>query len=563
MKQHDRNLGPNVVVGGGTRGSFSSLMALVLIGAEYVAVSLRFDAQPLVLRSDGWRMVGHVGELLSMIVVAAAAAGLMALAGGRSLRPLLVSRPLDRAVALWLATQLAAFAWLWWLTGYIFGPGGPPQGAPAVYLAALGGTAAALTTLTLAAAIPPGRRLVFLARALPIVGGGLVVGLGAWLVARGGQRLWPFFAPLTLRGVQLGLHLLTGSAVLDLEHAVVGTTAFQVEVAADCAGFEGVGLGLVFMATYLVLARSQLRFPRALWLLPMAVLGAWLGNLVRIVALILVGGVSPEAAVGGFHAKAGWLIFCALTLGLVIGARRSRYFSRQPLDLALGHPTAAFLIPFLAVVAAAFVTGLGAKAIDLLYGVRIVAGVAALYAFRRHYRDLWPRPDPWQSGPARGHAGVAGVNWAITIGLGITAGVLFLQLAPQPEAGGAAAWWTQWQSLSVGGRIAWAAVRVAGSVLVIPCVEELAFRGYLQRRLVDPQFETVAPGRAPAHAVILAALVFGAVHGARLGGVVAGLLFGLAQRQGRGVRHAIVAHAAANAVVAGYVVAFGRWWPWA
>jgi exosortase E/protease (VPEID-CTERM system) len=561
MKQHDRSVGPGVEIDRDARGSFSSLMALVLIAAEYVAVSLRFDAQPLVLRSDGWRIVGHLGELLSLVVVAAAAAGLMALAGGRSLRPLLVSRPYDRAVALWLAAQLGAFAWLWWLTGHIFGPGGPPQGPPAVYLAALGGTAAALTTLTLGAAIPPGRRLVFLARALPIVGGGLVVGLGAWLVARGGQRLWPFFAPLTLRGVQLGVQLLTGSAVLDVEHAVVGTATFEVEVAPDCAGFEGIGLGLVFMATYLVLARRQLRFPRALWLLPLAVLGAWVGNLVRIVALILVGGVSPEAAVGGFHAKAGWLIFCALTLGLVIGARRSKYFSQQPVGLELGHPTAAFLIPFLAVVATAFVTGLAAKAIDLLYGVRIIVGVAALYAFRRHYRDLWPR---FESSPARGRAGV---RWAITIGLGIAAGVLFLQLAPRPEAGAAAAWSAQWQSLSGVGRIAWAAVRVAGSVLIIPCVEELAFRGYLQRRLVDPQFETVAPGRAPAHAVIVAALIFGAVHGAWLGGVVAGLLFGLAQRQGRGVSHAIVAHAVANAVVAGYVlggsVLADRWWPWA
>ena len=43
-------------------------------------------------------------------------------------------------------------------------------------------------------------------------------------------------------------------------------------------------------------------------------------------------------------------------------------------------------------------------------------------------------------------------------------------------------------SLSSG---AWLAIRIAGSVCVAPLVEELAFRGYLMRRLTAHEFEGV------------------------------------------------------------------------
>ena len=43
--------------------------------------------------------------------------------------------------------------------------------------------------------------------------------------------------------------------------------------------------------------------------------------------------------------------------------------------------------------------------------------------------------------------------------------------------------------------VGWVAMRVFGSVLVVPVVEELAFRGYLLRRLIDADFEAVSPKR--------------------------------------------------------------------
>jgi len=97
----------------------------------------------------------------------------------------------------------------------------------------------------------------------------------------------------------------------------------------------------------------------------------------------------------------------------------------------------------------------------------------------------------------------------------------------------------------------------------VPLVEELAFRGYLLRRLISPNFETVSMRRFTWPALIASSLLFGFLHGDRwLAGTVAGLLYGAASlRRGR-IVDAIAAHATTNAMLAGYVILWGRWHFW-
>ncbi len=529
---------------------FSSVVAAAILFAEYFALSARFDAQPLSLRSDGWRLAGHLGALAVFVMVAGIGMFVVGFHTDRQqLRAFVVARPFDRTVAGLLALHAALLLPWWWLTTRIFGAAGPPATvAPWAWLCAWGiaGLLAATTALT--AAIPPARRRDLLRAAAPLCAGGLLVGAGAWLSARGSAFLWHPFSPWTLTGAERLLLAFRSDVVSDLDQAILGTTAFQVNIAPECAGLEGVGLMTAFLTATLVLGRRELRFPHALMLLPLGLVLVWVTNLVRIVALIVVGSdLSEDVAVSGFHAKAGWIFFCALALATVALARRSGFFSRRPSTLDFAHPTAAFLLPFLALVATAFVTGLFTIEVDLLYGVRIVVGALVLAGFRGYYRrDL----------------AVAGAGLVSAAALGLVAFAVFVALQPRPDPADLQRALDQLNGLSPAARAAWLTVRVLGSVVVIPIAEELAFRGYLYRRLIAREFEHVPPATRALLPLALSSLAFGAIHGGIAGGALAGLLFAFAMLRAGSLLAPIVAHAVANLAVAVYVMAFDQWWLW-
>ena len=168
--------------------------------------------------------------------------------------------------------------------------------------------------------------------------------------------LWEPLSALTLRGAAVVLGVFTRRLLVDLPAMNIGTDLFLVHIAPACSGVEGLGLILVFLGGWMAWARSSLRFPRALWLLPVGAGVALLVNVLRIVALIGVGDrLDPQLAFGAFHSRAGWVLFCGAALGVIAIARRLPFFRAAPLEPAAEtwNPTAAFLGPLLAAVAAA------------------------------------------------------------------------------------------------------------------------------------------------------------------------------------------------------------------
>jgi CAAX prenyl protease-like protein len=108
----------------------------------------------------------------------------------------------------------------------------------------------------------------------------------------------------------------------------------------------------------------------------------------------------------------------------------------------------------------------------------------------------------------------------------------------------------------------WLGFRVIGSTVTVPLAEELAFRGYLIRKLVSPAFETVAPGRFTWMSFVVSSVAFGLLHGRWLAGTLAGMAYAAAlYRQGR-VGEAVYAHMTTNALIAIYVLWSGRWSLW-
>ena len=112
-------------------------------------------------------------------------------------------------------------------------------------------------------------------------------------------------------------------------------------------------------------------------------------------------------------------------------------------------------------------------------------------------------------------------------------------------------------------RFGWIGTRAVAAVITVPIAEELAYRGYLMRRLTRADFESVPFRDAGWPALLITAAAFGAVHGALWGpGILAGLVFGaLAIKTGK-FGEAVAAHMLTNALLAAYVVVFDQWQLW-
>ena len=105
----------------------------------------------------------------------------------------------------------------------------------------------------------------------------------------------------------------------------------------------------------------------------------------------------------------------------------------------------------------------------------------------------------------------------------------------------------------------WMALRIASSVCVTPLVEELAFRGFLMRRLAAQEFEEVVPGQVPLHALAISSILFGILHEHWLAATLAGLLYGYAYMRRGKLVDCILAHACTNLLLVLLALYTGDW----
>ncbi len=94
-------------------------------------------------------------------------------------------------------------------------------------------------------------------------------------------------------------------------------------------------------------------------------------------------------------------------------------------------------------------------------------------------------------------------------------------------------------------------------MLVVPVAEELAFRGFLARYIVQRDFEARPYGRWSFVGAGVSALLFGLLHGEWLLATAAGLLFSAIVWRTRRLAPAIIAHGVANGVIAAVGLVLG------
>jgi uncharacterized protein len=106
-------------------------------------------------------------------------------------------------------------------------------------------------------------------------------------------------------------------------------------------------------------------------------------------------------------------------------------------------------------------------------------------------------------------------------------------------------------------------LRTLRAVAIVPIVEELFWRGWLMRWVIDHDFERVPLGAYSALSFWAVALLFASEHGPYWDvGLLAGIIFNWWMIRTKSLGDLILAHAVANACLSGYVIAAGKWEYW-
>jgi exosortase E/protease (VPEID-CTERM system) len=534
------------------RSGLPGFAACALLLGEYLFTTYSLDFWQFAERSDWLALLGNAGSVGAIALAVVTATLLL---GGRPLIGDLLhgfevaAGAERRSVAhrlTFVALHLASVGSFFGLSQALVSS--EDLSSHSLWLVALWLSSALSAFLCLLHAVIPLRALAALiGTAGRVLAWGFVLGVVAWAGGLATIRFWDPLGAATLHVVAATLRLVSYDLVVDPSTAALSFEGFGVVIAPACSGYEGIGLLTILTTTYLWASRDSLRFPRVLAILPVGIGLVWLANAMRIAALMVIGARwSPEVALGSFHSKAGWVLFCGIALGLVALSQRASFLSRRTHAQAGGtNPTAAYLTPLLALVAVYLMNDLIPLHLPLLYPLGVVAGALMLWWHRNQY--------PFVFTPVLSLEACA---------LGVIAFTVWIALEPAADAAQVEGWQRELAALSLPAAVSLIAFRALGSTLVVPVVEELAFRGYLLRRLVSSDFTTVPFARFSWMSFIGSSAAFGLLHERWLAGIIAGMLFALAQyRRGR-LGDAILAHAITNLLITLYAIGWREWSLW-
>lgn len=108
----------------------------------------------------------------------------------------------------------------------------------------------------------------------------------------------------------------------------------------------------------------------------------------------------------------------------------------------------------------------------------------------------------------------------------------------------------------------WVGVRILGGALAVPVMEELFWRGWLMRWLIDEKFENIEIGAWQPRAFAITTVLFALVHPQVFVALLAGAIYGWWVVRTRSLWDVVLAHGVTNFVLYAWVAATGRWYFW-
>ena len=163
------------------------------------------------------------------------------------------------------------------------------------------------------------------------------------------------------------------------------------------------------------------------------------------------------------------------------------------------------------------------------------------------------------------------VRWAFSweaVAVGIAIFVVWVGLDPfvpkntmffKPSA-----MWNPNDQFGEGSALAWfyIVVRILGSSIIVPPIEETFYRSFLYRYIIKYDFQKVALGHFDGVAFVIVAFLFGGMHFEWLAGIICGLAYQwLVVRKGR-LGDAMLAHGITNFLLGVWIVWKNAWGFW-
>jgi hypothetical protein len=184
-----------------------------------------------------------------------------------------------------------------------------------------------------------------------------------------------------------------------------------------------------------------------------------------------------------------------------------------------------------------------------LYPVKIALVCAALAAFRKSYTDL-----DW--GSLR-----QATPTALSVVTGVAVFILWINLDLPWAVQGEMTSFDPTQA-APGWAHALIFARVTGAVIVVPVMEELFWRSFLVRYLIDRDFMAVRAGTFTPFTFTATAVLFGLEHQLYLAGILAGLAYNTIYRKTGSLAQCVLSHAVTNGLLATYVLTTQNWRFW-
>ncbi len=215
--------------------------------------------------------------------------------------------------------------------------------------------------------------------------------------------------------------------------------------------------------------------------------------------------------------------------------------------------TLAYVAPFLAFIGVLSLEHVFAGPPRVAYSVRLLAAAGALVLFSRGYV-------PWRPSRPLSSALLGAAVFAIWIGPDLLFGPSYRHswIFENPITGLAAS--------SLAGAVrqnGFLIVRVIGTTLLVPIVEELFWRAWMMRWLIRTDFLKVPLGQYARSAFWVTAVLFASEHGPYWEvGLIAGVLYNAWLVRTRNLADCIAAHAVTNGLLAVYIITTGQWQYW-
>ena len=183
------------------------------------------------------------------------------------------------------------------------------------------------------------------------------------------------------------------------------------------------------------------------------------------------------------------------------------------------------------------------------YSIKLIIVVGLLWYCRVIFRDL-ARPS------------TTSIALAVSVGLAVTTAWIGLD-----------GWYPElsWLGKRVAfdpsiipkpGRWLFILIRMIGLVLIVPPIEELFYRSFLMRWIVDPNYLHVPIGKVTPLGLTVTTLVFAGSHPEWLPAILTGLAWGGLVWRTKNVSACVISHAVANLALGIYVLITGDWKFW-